>query len=195
MAGLDRVDDEVSPSIGEPIALLEAKEYLRVDHGDEDELILALIASARAAVEAHTKRSILRTTWAYRIDGCFPWEIRLPIGPLRTTSGLVVQYVDDAGATQTLASSNYQTSLGITGIIRPAYGKTWPSTRSQMDAVTVTFQAGELSADDVNPALMASMRMYLADLYEHRETIVIGVSAQRIPMAVQNLLTPFVRYD
>lgn len=195
MAGLDRVDDEASPGPGEPLTLTEAKDWLRVDHTDEDETIGALISAARSAVEAFVKQSLMLTTWTYRIDGSFPWEIRLPVGPLRTTSGLVVQYVDDSGVTQTLSSSVYQVSLGLTGIIRPAYGQTWPSVRSQMDAVTVTFKAGETSIDDVKPAIMHGLRMFLADMYEHRETIVIGASAQRLPMAVQNLLTPFVRHD
>ena len=107
MAGLDRLDDENSPPVTEPITLDAAKAHLRVDHDDEDGEIEAYIAAARSVVEGFLKQSLIYTFWQYRIDGCFPSEIRLPIGPLRTTDGLSIQYVDDAGVTQTLAASEY----------------------------------------------------------------------------------------
>ncbi|RJP54179.1 MAG: hypothetical protein C4583_03350 [Anaerolineaceae bacterium] len=190
MAGFDLV---TAPSI-EPITLADFKAHQRVGHSEEDDLIDSYIAAARSACEATLKMSLLYTTWRYRIDFCFPWEIRLPIGPLRTVSGLSIQYVDDAGATQTLATSVYQVSLGDTGVIRPAYGETWPATRPQMDAVTVTFKAGEASAADLRPAIVDAVRLETANRYEHRESQVVGTSSSQITsLSARNLLTPFIR--
>ena len=128
--------------------------------------------------------------------GGSPRKTPLPIGPLRTTDGLSIQYVDDQGVTQTLATSVYQVSLGMTGVIRPSYGNTWPSVRAQMDAVTVTFTAGEQSLDDINPAFLQAIRLHINDFYDNRGSIVVGAQASEIlSLSARNLLTPFVRND
>jgi len=67
--------------------------------------------------------------------------IRSPRNPLQAVSA--INYVDTSGATQLLASSGYQvdSSREVARIV-PAYAQTWPSTRAQLDAVTITFTAG-----------------------------------------------------
>ena len=55
-----------------------------------------------------------------------------------------IQYVDDAGDTQTLSTSLYQVDTkSQPGRIIPAYGESWPTVRSDtLNAVTVNFVAG-----------------------------------------------------
>src|SRR3990167_10126611 len=172
MAGLDLVTAPTS----EPLSVADAKAHLNVDFADDDAKIGNYISAARAAAEVVLKMSLLYTVWRYRIDGSFPWEIRLPIGPLRTATGLSIAYVDDAGVSQALAASIYQVSLGDTGVIRPAYGETWPATRPMMDAVTVTFKAGEAAAADLRPAFIDAIRLEVGNRYAHRENQIVGVS-------------------
>ena len=100
--------DLVTPPLSEPVTLSQAKSHLRVESDHDDTFISSLITASRQAVESYTRRSLLHTVWKYRMDGCFPWEVRLPRGPLRTATGLTITYVDDAGATQTLASDQYR---------------------------------------------------------------------------------------
>lgn len=186
--------DLVTPPAAEPITLAQAKAHLRVESDYDDTQISGLITASREAVEAYTRRTLLHTVWEYRMDGCFPWEIRLPRGPLRTTTGLAITYVDDAGDTQTLAADQYQVSLGNVGVIRPAYGLTWPTTRSQMDAVAVQFTAGEASASLIPGALLTGLLMELGNRYAYRESVtvqVMDISA----LSARNLLTPFVIHD
>lgn len=191
MAGLDLV---TAPTV-EPITAPDAKARLRIDFADEDGVVQQIIKEARSAVEAFLNQSLLYTTWTYRIDGCFPTEIRLPVGPLRTTDGLSIEYVDDAGGTTTLSASLYQVSIGMTGVIRPAYGQTWPSTRSQMDAVSVTFKAGEADAVDIRPAIVSAIYLEVGNRYAHRESALVGVAGSELSsLSARNLLTPFVRY-
>jgi uncharacterized phiE125 gp8 family phage protein len=44
------------PPAAEPLSLSDAKAYLRVAHAADDDLIAALIVSARVHVEAQTRR-------------------------------------------------------------------------------------------------------------------------------------------
>lgn len=72
------------PSI-EPITLAEAKAFLRVEHNDDDAMIKALIAGARAQIEWHTRRIMNTQTWrpvrdAWPASG----QINLPSLPLRS---------------------------------------------------------------------------------------------------------------
>ncbi len=48
----------VTPPEIEPVSLEEAKLYLRVDTGDENELITSLIKAARIMVEKETHRAL-----------------------------------------------------------------------------------------------------------------------------------------
>lgn len=195
MAGLDLV----TPPASEPITLADAKRHLAIEDDDWDEILNAYIAAARSAAESFLKMSLLTTGWRYRIDRFFPWEIRLPIGPVFDTgdspNSLSVSYIDDAGATQILAETEYQVSFGETAVIRPAYGKVWPSTRPVMDAVTVEFEAGWESAGDIPKAIMQGMWLTVGDFFAQRENIVIGQPVAEIPTAARNLMMPFVRHD
>lgn len=193
MAGLDLVTAPTS----EPVTVAQAKARLNILEGtDFDSVIDDMIAEARSAVEAFLKQSLLFTVWKLRIDGCFPWEIRLPVGPLRTTTGLSIQYVDGAGDTQTLATTEYQVSLGSTGVIRAAYGKSWPAVRNVMDAVSVTFKAGESAAGDLRPAILSALYLEIGNRFAHRESVIVGVSGGELSsLSARNLLSPFVRHD
>jgi hypothetical protein len=51
----------VQPS-NEPLTLVDAKKYLRVDYSDEDDVITAFITDARAYAEQITKRSLASQT-------------------------------------------------------------------------------------------------------------------------------------
>lgn len=52
----------------EIITLQEAKNYLRINHDFDDELIKMFIKSTRTAMEAIVQKSILAQTWEYTID-------------------------------------------------------------------------------------------------------------------------------
>ena len=191
MAGLDLV---TAPA-DEPVTLEAAKLHLRVEADDEDSMIAVYLAAARNHVETFLKSSLLETAWRYRIDGGFPWEIRLPIGPVLTADGLAITYVDDAGATQTLDPSVYKVALGETGIIRPAYSQVWPFSRRESDAVTVAFKAGWPNAAAVPQGIVAAVLLMTGHLYQNREATAAAGAAMELPLGVRNLLMPFVRND
>jgi uncharacterized phiE125 gp8 family phage protein len=80
----------------EPLSLSDAKNFLRVEHGDDDAIIASLIAAARNHVEALTRAALITQTWRLVLDR---WpdggRITPRIGPLRTIAAARV--FDTAG--------------------------------------------------------------------------------------------------
>lgn len=142
----------------EPVTLGEMRDQLRVDTITEDSLLSLYVSAARQRAERETGRAIVSQTWQMTADGfphvrpCGRWwfgellcphphVIIVPRPPLRSVTS--IQYVDADGATQTLDPSNYIVdTVSEPGRIAPAFGKTWPATRHQINAVTITFVCG-----------------------------------------------------
>ena len=134
--------------VARPITIEEAKGHLKValDFVDDDALIESYIESATMWAEKFCNRVFCEQTWAMKLPG-FPstcsanGRIELPKPPLRSVTSIT--YVDAAGAPQTLSGSVYAAQSDDYGaFIELAYSQSWPSTRSQSDAVIVTFLAG-----------------------------------------------------
>jgi uncharacterized phiE125 gp8 family phage protein len=154
------------PPSAEPVTLDEAKAQLRQNVDDDDAAIIRRIRAAREWAETIVGRAIPAQTFELAFDA-FPCQrLRLPRPPLVRVDWL--KYVDTAGATQTLDAAKYQVSTSREpGEIVPAYGDTWPTTRAQLDALTVRFVAGwactsvalgiSAGAQTVTPASMAGI--------------------------------------
>lgn len=52
----------------EIITLEEAKNYLRIDHDYDDDLILNFIQATREAIESIIQKSIMKQVWSYQLD-------------------------------------------------------------------------------------------------------------------------------
>lgn len=171
----------------EPLTTAEAKSHLRVDTSDDDTLIDSLILGARHFIENYTGRQLIQATWVLRRDG-FANELYLPRGPLSSVSS--IQYIDQDGATQTLAGSAYTVDAHSNpGRVVLAYGQTWPNVRDQINNVTITFVAGYGTAvTDVPEPIRQAMRLLVAHFYETREPYIVGTSASPVPFAIESLL-------
>lgn len=157
----------------EPVTLSEAKAQLRVDGTDEDNYILSLISTARHKVEQETGRMLItQTVKAY----CDKWPtngvLKLPVYPAASVTS--VEYIDEDGASQTWASSNYTTDLvGMSPRIVPKPDVDLPDLGDYPNAVTVTYVAG-LSASAIPADLKHAILVRLTMLYERREDMRIN---------------------
>lgn len=184
-ASLERTVD----ASAEIVTLEEAKDHLRVDSTAEDELIEALIRAARMAIEERTSRATVTQTWVMTLDA-FPdeAEIRLPRPPLASVSS--VQYVDANGDTQTFSPSNYSVvTRSLPGAIRLVYNATWPTTRAQPNAVTITYVAGT-AASAVPAPMVHAAKLIVGDLFRSRESVMLEQPSTN--PTVEMLLAPYV---
>jgi uncharacterized phiE125 gp8 family phage protein len=173
----------VTPPAIEPITLAEAKVHLQIGTGvtDEDDYIEdTLIPSSRERGEQATLRQWITGTWDYKLRR-FPCGavIVLPRAPLLTVTSIT--YVDQNGTSQTLASSNYTVRPYVgpkapRGHVELGFGLTWPTTRDQLDAVTVRFTAGYgATAVSVPSRLRRAMLTDIGSMYyAGRQDQVIG---------------------
>lgn len=156
----------------EPLTLAEAKLPCKVDSTDDDALITALIASARQQAEHRTGRALVTQQWELTLE-CFAGRILLPRPVLVSVQS--VKYLDDNGALQTLASTEYQVVISeLVGYIQPAYGKSWPSCRVQPDSVVIAYTAGYGNAAAVPSSIKAWMLMAIGTMYDQRNAVSEG---------------------
>ena len=179
----------------EPVLLSEMKNYLRVDHTDEDDTIRGIISAARQYAEDFTKRKFLTTVFTGTMDS-FPDPgevIEFPMPPLASVAS--IKYIDLSGVQQTWSSDDYVVDTAPDrGIVYPDYNEVYPSVRGQRKAVEITFTAGYGTPDIVPEGLKQAIKIIGATLYEQRESVVVGLTAMEIPFSAQNLLVPFTSW-
>ena len=178
----------------EPISLDEAKEHLKDDGSAENALIEANIVTVREHAEAVTSRPLISQTWDLFLDA-FPAKgvIKVPKPPLQSVTSIT--YVDVDGVSQILAAAEYDVdAANQPGRIVPAFGKSWPSTRTQINAVTIRIVAGYGDdGDNVPQDIADGMLLLVGDAYEARMNFIIGAPLTPIPKGCRahDLLWPY----
>lgn len=159
--------------------------HARIDHSEEQEIIALYLSAARQWVEAYTKRQLMTATWRLELEDFPGWELYLPRPPLVSVSSIT--YTDPSdGSTDTLSSSDYSVDTGSEpGIVTPAYGDVWPTTRSQRRSVKATYIAGYTSAALVPASLKSAILLLAGARYENREP------AEEEWATIKNLCDPY----
>jgi len=159
--------------------------------------IASLITDARRAAEGILDRALITQTWELTLDR-FPFysadntrsEILLPRPPLQSVTSIT--YTDIDGATQTLASANYKVdTIGEPGRVVPAYGLSWPSTRNEINAVTVRYVCGYGAAATVPADIVRWMKTFMTTAHETRGTTSDVVAELKY---IHGLLDPYRQF-
>ena len=179
--------------VAEPISLDEAKRHVRIDidETDHDDYLQDLITVAREQVETITWRKLVTQTWyAYLQEWPRGKYIELPFGSLQTVTA--VKYTDVDGDESTWDNTEYIVGTDYQkGRITLADGYTWPSeTLYPSNPIEVEFVCGYGLAVSVPAQIKHAMKMIISELFENRETSIIGVSFQEMEI-VNNLLSNF----
>lgn len=191
--GLRRIE----PPTDEPVSLDEAKAHARVDGSHSDAELTRLVAAARAYVERATGRSLLEQTWELTLDR-FPCEddphgavIRLPMGDVIAVDSIA--YVDEDGESQVVEAATYVVSVGDNPArVARLDGASWPSTRIQPDAVTVTYSAGYGDeAEQVPGDLREAVLLVFGHWLRNKEGVVTGTIATALQHSVDALIDSY----
>jgi uncharacterized phiE125 gp8 family phage protein len=184
---------EVSAIPGvEPVSLEEAKTHLRIPSGcdSDNDYILALIKAARIWAEKYQRRAYITQTQVYYLD-CFPSrdiDIDIPNPPLIGVTS--IQYVDTGGDTQTLSTDIYDVdTVKQPGRVYLKHNQSYPATRDQRKAVTITYTCGYGTAgEDVPDEIRQAILIVIQHLYDTRQMIVAGMTVNEVPFSAHWLL-------
>jgi len=176
--------------MAEPITVTQAAGFLRLDTGTsplpELDLIEGIIIAARKAAENFLNRTIVERQRVMVLDA-FATVIELLNGDVSSVD--TVAYVDTNGADQTVSSYILSDNR-----LTAAYGASWPDTRDQLGAVTITYTAGYTPigspAEDSTPEnIVQAIYLMIGDMYDNREAVSQG-GEYRINPTAENLLFP-----
>jgi uncharacterized phiE125 gp8 family phage protein len=185
----------ITPAAEEPITTSEAKlsPSLRVATATDDTAIGTLITTARKLAETYTLHALVTQTWELVLDGFPTGGIIVPMPPLQSVSS--IKYIDGNGDEQTLDALLYSVDDdSIPGLIVPAYGETWPTTRDEVNAVRVRFVAGFGDADDVPEDIKSWIKIMVGTMYDNPQGIVVGQTVMSIPRTFVDGLLDDYRY-
>ena len=197
----------VSPPAAEPVSLAEAKLHLRVDFDEDDSLIAALISAARQAAETITLRQIVTARWKLVLDS-FPGPslMGVPAGRSFTLPGhavllakcpvvsvVSIDYLDMNSVQRTMLVENYACDLACEPArITPIFGQIWPISLPQIGAVSVTFEAGYGTPDQVPEGIKSWIKLRVGSLYAHREEVAAMARGKIEPLPfIDGLLDPY----
>jgi uncharacterized phiE125 gp8 family phage protein len=177
------------PPSAEPWSVADAKAYLRVEHGDDDAIIAALIAAARGHVEALTRRALLTQRWrlvlvAWPVDG----RLSLRMGPLRSV--IAARVFDIANNAHSIDVATFVVDAAANVIASPCWALPLPGRATAGIELDVELGFGA-TASDVPDALRHAIRMLVAHWYENRGLAAIGANAAMLPAGVGALIAPY----
>lgn len=175
------------------MSLDDLKEHCRVEHDDQDRLLLRALLAATSEAESYIGAPIIARSFDLVLDGFPIGGIELRNPPVRSITSIT--YFDSAGDSQTFDAANYYLlAAGAFPTVYLAPDKSWPDTQSRENAVTVRYVAGHAAKPSAVPAAIGqAIALRAATRYEMSEESGTGTVAWKIDdrLAFEALLNPF----
>lgn len=172
----------------EPLLLAEAKAFLRVEHGDDDDVIASLIAAARLHVEAQTRRALVTQTWRLTRDA-WPADGRLSVTPAPLQALTAVRVTDAIGNAVSIDLQSFVVDTAGSAVVFAPWAMTQPGRGAAGIELDVTVGYGD-AASDVPEPLRQAVRLLVAHWYENRGLATSG-AVNVLPATVAALLAPY----
>tara|TARA_Y100000592_G_scaffold70966_1_gene110452 strand:- start:2738 stop:3292 length:555 start_codon:yes stop_codon:yes gene_type:complete len=164
------------------VSLNDAKEFLRVDHTDEDTTITRLINAAVQHCQDYTGRHFVASNFNLYLDDFYNCEFST--SPINSISS--VKYYNASNELTTLATSKYwvddKREPGRIHFDNP------PDVYD--DRFNGVIIAGSLGEAPATPIIHA-VRMLVAHYYENRRAVITGTTSIETPLGVAALLNPY----
>jgi uncharacterized phiE125 gp8 family phage protein len=173
----------------EPLTLAEAKDYLRVDTTDDDDVITALIAGARVHVEAQTRRALITQSWRLVRD-CWPPDGRIAVLPAPLRSVVAARTYDETNTTHAIDTGAFVVDTASSALAFAPWSMPAPGRDLAGIEIDVSVGYGD-AASAIPEALRQATRMLIAHWYENRGLIAFGQTVAVMPAATAALIAPF----
>ncbi len=150
----------------ETVTLDDAKAHLRITHDADDDVIAALIRTARQICEEYTGLALItRDCWLY-LDQWPKHTLSLPKPPLAHVAAINVY--DASGDAAVFPAASYAVdTVGRPGRIEMTGTPPWPA--QALSGIGIEFSAGfGDSAEDVPSSLCEGIKRLVAHLYMNR---------------------------
>ncbi len=171
----------------EPIALAGMKAFLRVETGDDDDVITALIAGSRIHVEAQTRRALFTQSWRLSRDN-WPADGRIKVLPAPLQSLTAARVYDEDGSTRDVDRQAFVLDRGASAVAFAPWALPVPGRLVAGIELDVVVGYGE-AATDVPEPLRQAIRLLVAHWYENRG--LVGAAGAVLPQTVAALLAPY----
>lgn len=151
----------------EPLEVDEVKARLRIYHSDEDDDVSAMIAEARAAAEAFTRRRFITQVLDWRRTG-LGGVLQVPVAPVQNV--VSITYLDTAAEEQVLDASLWRLATHVSPpMIVPAHLATWPSVLVDVDTVRIRVTVGYgVTGAALPPDIRSALMLWIGALWEER---------------------------
>jgi uncharacterized phiE125 gp8 family phage protein len=176
----------------EPVALADAKHWLKLETNDDDDVVGALITAARLMVEAQIRRMLITQTWRLIYD-CWPNAqlIKIPLAPFQSLAAMRVY--DGNGAAQTVSASLYYVD-STPDAARVIFGAPPPMPGRVAAGIEIDVILGYGAAPESVPEpLRQAIRTLATDWYENRGDAGPDDPANALPSSVRALVAPYQR--
>ncbi len=172
----------------EPVALAAAKNFLRVEHAADDDLIALLIVGARAHVETQTRRALITQSWRLVRDRWPASRLAVLPVPLQALTAARVYRADGSAqaidlAAFTLDTASAPAQLAFAGL---------PAPERSVGGIELDIVAGYGDApEDVPEPLRQAIRLLTAHWYENRGVVALGHEVAVLPASASALIAPY----
>lgn len=163
--------------VSEPITLAQAKNYLKVDFDDDNDLITSLIASARVRLEKYA--GVAMSARTLQVVAYVDEFIELPYAPLNNITK--VEYWDNG--------TWVEMSLGDYYILGTTYKKIYMVANNRME-YRFTYTCGYTT---IPQPMITALYKLIADLYDYRESSVEDSKPNSNITSAYELIKPYKR--
>ena len=175
------------------VSLADAKEHLRVGHTDDDAYITRLTKAAQLVCEKLTGSVFSPCDFVMQCDN---WEQTKEIPDISVVKSITyIKYMDNANpsAEQTWADTNYYlVNYSQRSRIALVDGSDYPDLRDGIGNIEIRFIAKPLwsvnTLTALNEIAFQAILITIADMYENRQSVIVGRIASRIPKTAEYLL-------